>query len=84
MEPIELDNGEKALTCFLFPQGNSRETEGKCEMLLFTRLFICLCLEVYSRGKLSSDNDSFHTDVFSEMPHNSSIVFDVIEVNNNK
>ena len=46
-------------------------------------LFVCLCLEVYSRGKLSSDNDSFHTDVFSDMPHNSSIVFDVIEVNNN-
>ncbi|KAI6656730.1 hypothetical protein LOD99_16034 [Oopsacas minuta] len=62
MEPKELENGEKVLTCFLFPQGTPIELE-----------------EMYSRGKLSSDNDSFATDVFSELPHNSSIVFDVVE-----
>ena len=40
-----------------------------------------VCLDNYSRGKMSSDNDSFATDAFSELPHNSSIVFDVVEVN---
>ena len=44
-------------------------------------VYLFVCLDNYSRGKLSSDNDSFATDAFSELPHNSSIVFDVVEVN---
>ena len=49
MEPMELDNGEKVLTCFLFPQGNPREIEGSYILRINIYILVCLlvCLFVY-------------------------------------